>query len=147
MRAYMTLVVLALAASLSEPAMAQQPDGTAGAKLAEAEPAPLDCTMTTSQICKDDSCAKSETFGSLKLPSRLLVHFDRRVIASTSEDGLPHVSSINSFATSEDGVVLQGVDGSTGWMIHLSRKDPDISFAVASHHTVMTAFGTCKAID
>lgn len=139
---------LALAASA---ALAQTPTAPAPAAPASvaseppALPPPLDCTFEKAFVCEaGKGCASVATLGELPLPSRMLVHFGKQILASTSKAGLPHISSIASVASAGDGLVLQGVDGHTGWVMQASRGSPGVTFTVVDHDTVLTAFGACK---
>ncbi len=119
---------------------------TAPQAVVETLPTPADCRLTKAQLCKaDGGCAESASFGELALPARLLIHYTNRVIASTSADGLPHISTIDTLSSAGDNLTLQGVDGLTGWIVQTSRAEDGISFTVVSHEVVLTAFGTCKA--
>ncbi|WP_119272044.1 hypothetical protein [Taklimakanibacter deserti] len=112
----------------------------------EALPTPADCTLTKAQLCKaDGGCAESASLGDLALPARVLVHYTDRVIASTSADGLPHVSTVDTLSSVGDNLTLQGVDGLTGWIVQTSKSEDGVSFTVVSHEVVLTAFGTCQA--
>jgi hypothetical protein len=142
-----TIVALALACmtgtSLAQGATA---DTAAPQTAVEALPTPADCTLTKAQLCKaDGGCVESTSLGDLALPARLLIHYAKRVIASTSADGLPHVSTVDALSSVGDNLTLQGVDGLTGWIIQTSRAEDGVSFTVVSHEVVLTAFGTCKA--
>lgn len=106
--------------------------------------APLFCTIATAHSCTGAACTKSETFGELKLPVKLLVHADSRVIASTSAEGFPHISQIASFAKTGNDYVLQGVDHASGWMIHLDEGGAKMSFALTTNAVALIAIGTCK---
>jgi hypothetical protein len=126
-----------------EPALRdQQAAGT------EPLPHPIDCTFTEARLCKTGSdCSAAEALGEVPLPARFLIHFEQQIIASVNADGLPHVSTIGVLARSGDSLILQGVDGATGWTIQGSTSDEMASFTVASHDSVLNAFGTCKAIE
>jgi hypothetical protein len=114
---------------------------------APAVPAPYDCTLVEAVLCKAGaSCTPSKTLGELPLPARMLVHFERQLLASTGPDGLPHVSTIGSLARSGDIVVAQGVDGGTGWMVHTTHNDDEVTFVAASDDFIINAFGTCKPL-
>jgi hypothetical protein len=139
-----TIIILALASmtgtALGQNATPQTPTP------AEALPTPADCTLTKAQLCKaDGGCAESASLGDLALPARLLVHYTNRVVASTSADGLPHISTADTLASVGENLTMQGVDGPTGWIIQTSRANDGVSFTVVSHEAVLTAFGTCKA--
>jgi hypothetical protein len=133
-------------ALLSGAALAQETPAAA----APAEPqhlAPYDCTLTEAVLCKAGaSCTPAKTLGELALPARVLLHFDQEVLAGVSGDGLPHVSKMSSIARSGDIVVAQGVDGGTGWMVHATSNDDEVTFVAASDDFIINAFGTCKAL-
>lgn len=137
-----TIAALTLACMIST-ALAQEATTEKGV---ETLPSPADCTLTKAQLCRaDGGCAESASLGDLALPARLLIHYTNRVIASTSPDGLPHVSTVDALSSVGDNLTLQGADGLTGWIIQTSRADDGVSFTVVSHEVVLTAFGTCKA--
>lgn len=111
-------------------------------------PHPAVCTFTKAVICKDDSgCEPTDSLGDLPLPARFLFQFEKRIIAATGPDGLPHISTIRALAHSGDSLVLQGISGAAGWTIQSSVSDGGTTFVTASNHTVLSAFGICKAAE
>ncbi|MGF7161343.1 hypothetical protein FHS85_002978 [Rhodoligotrophos appendicifer] len=109
---------------------------------------PLNCTVTKVMSCKVESgCKDAQSFGDVPLPAKVLVDPEHRLIAGVNTDGLPHVSDIQLYSQTEYYMTVQGIDGQVGWMIHASRKDPSMTFTVASHHAVLTGFGDCKTIE
>jgi hypothetical protein len=133
-----------LSACLAHPAWSQPAPQTQQQQPALQPPAPLFCTMTTAHSCTGATCTKSESFGDLKLPAKLLIQFDSRVIASTSNDGFPHISQIASFAKTGNDYVLQGVDHASGWMIHLDEGGARMSFALTTNAVALIGTGSCK---
>jgi len=129
-----------------------------GAALAQETPAPAapaeaphlppyDCTLTEAVLCKAGAtCTPAKTLGELNLPARVLLHFDQQVLAGVSSDGLPHVSEMSTVARSGDIVVAQGIDSGTGWMVHATSNDDEVTFVAASDDFIVNAFGTCKPI-
>ncbi len=124
-------LALAASAALAQtptapaPAAPALPPRSAAASEPPALPAPLDCTFEKAFVCEaGKGCASVATLGELPLPSRMLVHFGKQILASTSKAGLPHISSIASVASAGDGLILQGVDGHTGWVMQASRGNP-----------------------
>ncbi|RXF73004.1 hypothetical protein [Hansschlegelia zhihuaiae] len=141
MRALLTSLALSIAAASAAAAQpAEQPASPASAE----ELSPLFCTVTSAQLCSGESCSRAETFGQVKLPAQVLIHFGQKIIASTNADGFPHVTSIASLAEAGGDFILQGVDGPSGWMIHLGSADPKMTFTVASNDAVLTGIGACK---
>ena len=106
--------------------------------------APLFCTVTTANSCNALGCTKSESFGDLKLPAKLLIHLESRILASTNADGFPHISHIASFALTGKDHVLQGVDHAIGWMIQLDEAGSRMTYALTSNEKILTGSGTCK---
>lgn len=152
MRIRTLLFFVALAVGFSHPGLAQTAPAPPPAPSAAAAPAgeeephiPLFCTVTSANICSGETCKKTETFGDLKLPTKVLIHFESRVIASTSEDGFPHLSPVADLAKVGDGLILTGIDGGVGWMIHVGLKSPKMTFAIATNEQVLTGIGTCEA--
>lgn len=142
-----TISALALAC-MAGTALAQDTKTETGAPqtTVEALPTAADCTLTKAHLCKaDGGCAESASLGDLALPARILIHYAKRVIASTGPDGLPHVSTVDTLSSVGDNLTLQGVDELTGWIIQTSRTEDGVSFTAVSHEVVLTAFGTCKA--
>lgn len=138
-----TALFLTVAAMTAAPAFGQvQPDAAA------APPTPrVDCTIESARLCKADGCEASTILGELTLPARVLVDQASGVIATVGPDGLPHVTPVQSQAVSAAGtVVLQGVEGPAGWMMHGSPSDEATTFIIASNHTALVAFGSCKPI-
>ena len=129
-------------------AQAQETPATPAAPAAaEQHLPPYDCTLTEAVLCKaGSSCTPAKTLGELALPARVLLHFEQQVLAGVSADGLPHVSSMSSVAQSGDIVVAQGVDGGTGWMVHATNNDDEVTFVAASDDFIINAFGTCKPL-
>jgi len=106
---------------------------------------PYDCTLTEAVLCKaGSSCTPAKTLGELPLPARVLLHFEQQVLAGVSTDGLPHVSTMGSLSRSGDIIVAQGVDSGTGWMVHSTSNDDEVTFVAASDDFIINAFGTCK---
>jgi hypothetical protein len=145
MRVSSPILASAFLVALSAGALAQETPAPAAQ---EPMPHPVDCTFTAATICTAGaSCQPSDSLGEVSLPARMLIHFEHRMIAMASDDGLPHVSSISAFAASGEGQILQGVEGGSGWTIHATTGDDDVTFVIASHHTVLNAFGTCKPAE
>lgn len=142
-------IAAAVFAVLSGHAQAQDAPAPAPAAPAaeEANLPPYDCTLKEAVLCKaGSSCTPAKTLGELSLPARVLLNFDQQVLAGVNADGLPHVSSMSSIARSGDIVVAQGVDSGTGWMVHATANDDEVTFVAASDDFIINAFGTCKPI-
>jgi len=108
-------------------------------------PPPADCTFTKVFVCEaEKGCSTAPELGTIDLPARFLVHYAKQIIASTNDDGLPYVSSIQALSSSGDNITLQGADGLVGWIMQLSRSEPGATLTTVSHESVLTAFGTCK---
>jgi hypothetical protein len=140
---------LLLATGLLGPAGAQEAASPSADEAAAGQvPAPYDCTLREVFRCQPGSgCAPAETLGEMSLPARVLVNFEQQVIAGVNSDGLPHVSTITDFARSGDILVMLGIDGGTGWMMHGTANDDEVTFVAASDDFVLNAFGACKAIE
>ncbi len=108
-------------------------------------PNSADCIIDKVMICKAESgCAASDSLGEVKLPAKVTVDFKNRVVMTMHPSGFPSASPIGTFATLNNQVFLQGVDKGVGWMLQGSGADRSMTVAIASHHTVLTGFGTCE---
>lgn len=137
--------VLAASTAFAQAPVAPQAPAEPAASDAAPLPPPFDCTLDKAFLCEaGKGCASVNALGDLPLPNRMLVHFGKQIIASTSKAGLPHISTIASMASAGDGLVLQGIEGPTGWMLQASRTNPGVTFTVVDHDSVLTAFGACK---
>ena len=136
---------LGFAASIAGTAAAQ---GEEGAAAVPEMPAPYDCTLTKAALCKAGAeCTPVDKVGELSLPARLLVDFEEQRLAGVGPDGLPHVSEITDLARSGDILVALGVDAGTGWMLHSTANDDEVTFVAASDDFIVNAFGTCKPAE
>ncbi|MGE0213439.1 MAG: hypothetical protein AB7S41_17250 [Parvibaculaceae bacterium] len=142
-----TSFALAGLASLLIAASAQAQDSKPQV-MVDAMPKPADCSFTKAMVCKADAaCEEAKAVGDIPLPARVLVHYQKKVIAATSSEGIPHVSSIDSLATSGDNLTLQGVDGGAGWVLQTSRTEDGATFTAVTHESVLLSFGTCKTLE
>lgn len=135
-------------AAFAQAQTAQAPAEAAAAPVEAAIPdlpPPADCTFTKVYTCEaEKGCAPAAELGTIDLPARFLVHYGRKIIASVSDSGLPHVTEIVSAASAGDNVTLQGTDDQVGWVMQLSRSKPQVTLTTVTNDKVLTAFGTCK---
>jgi hypothetical protein len=92
----------------------------------------------------EKGCAPAAELGTIDLPARFLVHYGRKIIASVSDSGLPHITEIVSAASAGDNITLQGTDDLVGWVMQLSRSRPQVTLTTVTNDKVLTAFGTCQ---
>lgn len=137
-----TSLALALVATAPSPALAQQ---TAVAPAGQI--APAHCTLTKAMMCREGGCTPSDSFGELKLPTKVSLDFVRKVLLGISPDGFATASSLDSLAVADNQLIAYGVDHGSSWMAHASATEPSITIAVSSQHTVLSAFGTCIAAN
>ena len=136
-----TSLAAALLAASAACASAQQSAAPAG------QIAPAHCTLTRAMLCKEGGCAPSDSFGELKLPTKVSIDFVRKVLLGVGPDGFATASSVDSLALAENQLIAFGVDHGSSWMAHASATDPSITIAVSSQHTVLSAFGSCVAAN
>jgi hypothetical protein len=135
--AFVLAVSSAGAAAQDAPAPEAQP----------AMPAPAACTLDKAFSCRaDGGCSSSDSFGELKLPAKVLVQYEKQIVATADAEGLPRVSSIHAISTVADTITVQGAERGTGWALLASRSKPGMTFTVSSETAVITAFGTCKTL-
>lgn len=140
-----SLFVLALGPGPSQSQPQPQPQSQPQQPAAAPEtPLPLFCTLTSAHSCTGQACVRVEALGDLKLPAKMLIHFENRMVASTSSEGFPHISQIASLASTAGDHVLQGVDHAVGWMIHLDEAGSKMTIAMTSNEKILTGAGTCR---
>lgn len=130
------------------PAAPATPPAAAPAAPADVPPLPnsIDCTFTKAFMCdKSKGCNESKELGEIDLPAHFLLHFGERIIASVDDNGVPHISTIESVSGAGPALTLQGTDGGVAWVLQLSRADNDVTLTTVSDDTVLTSFGSCKA--
>ena len=135
-------LALALAVASASHASAQQ---AAAAPTGQINPA--HCTLTKAMLCKEGGCTPSDSFGELRLPTKVSLDFVRKVLLGVSPDGFATASSLDSLAVADNQLIAYGVDHGSSWMAHASATEPSITIAVSSQHTVLSAFGTCVAAN
>lgn len=138
--AFLTLALFTVFGS--QLAAAQEP-----APEAAKEIAPAHCTLSKAMLCKESGCAASETFGDLKLPTKVSLDVVRRVLLGVGPDGFATASTVDSFAVAGTELIAYGVDQGSSWMAHADASDQTVTVTVSSDHTVLSAFGTCIAAD
>jgi hypothetical protein len=149
----MTVRMLALAIVLASSSLASAQAQAPAAKgpadgPATKMPKSAACIVTKAVTCKDDAtCTPTMEIGEAKLPLKITIDFENRVLMSVDKDGFPVASPISSFVGGNKQIILQGVDEGIGWIIHGSESDLTMSFSIASHHTVLSGFGTCEIDD
>ena len=136
-----SLALALLVASASHAAAQQSPASSTG------QIAPAHCTLTKAMLCKDSGCTPSDSFGELKLPTKVSIDFVRKVMLGISPDGFATASTLDSLAVADNQLIAYGVDHGSSFMAHASATDPSITIAVSSQHTVLSAFGSCVAAN
>jgi hypothetical protein len=138
-------ITLALILTLGAPlAHAQDP---AAASADTKEIAPAHCTLNKAMLCKESGCSPSDSFGELKLPTKISLDFSKRVLLGVGPDGFATASVLDSFAVAGTELIGYGVDQGSSWMAHADAQDQTVTITVSSEHTVLTAFGTCVAAN
>ncbi|UOK72260.1 hypothetical protein [Ancylobacter polymorphus] len=121
------------------PSAAVPPPAPAG----DALPAPVACTFEKVFVCTPAGCNPSPELGTIDLPAHFLIHFGEQIIASVSDDKVPHISSIQSVIGDGDTLILDGNDNMAAWAIQLSLDKPEATLTTLAGGKVLTSFGTC----
>lgn len=138
----LTSLALALILASASHASAQPTAAAPGGQMA-----PAHCTLTKAMLCKEGGCTPSDSFGELKLPTKVSLDFVRKVLLGISPDGFATASTLDSLAVADNQLIAYGVDHGSSWMAHASATEPSITIAVSSQHTVLSAFGSCVAAN
>ena len=138
-------VVLMTSLAASTIALAQGGTPTPSKAAPDKPPRSAACTVAKAMTCKEDAtCTPATAIGEIKLPMKVTIDFQNRVMMSTDNDGFAVASPIATLVGGNGEVVLQGIDRGVGWIMHGSRNNLKMSFAMTSHDTILTAFGTCE---
>lgn len=147
-------IIFAAVVAAGTPALAQNsatPSGqkaeAKGAVAVDQMPKSAACIISKAIVCKSDGkCAPSETIGQLSLPMKVTVDFQNRVLITVGNDGFPVSSAISTFGAGAGSrqLVMQGIDQGIGWVMHGSGESKTVSFSMADHDTVLSAFGSCE---
>jgi hypothetical protein len=138
-----SLALALFLAGVSHAAFAQEPTAADANK----QLVPAHCTLNKAMLCKAESCTPSDTFGELKLPTKVSLDFGKRVLLGVDPDGFATASTIDSFAVQGTELIGYGVDQGTSWVAHADASDHTVTITVSSDHSVLNAFGTCVAAD
>ena len=137
-------VVLMTSLAASTIALAQGNTPTPTKAAPDKPPRSAAFTVTKAMTCKADAtCTPATAIGEIKLPMKVAIDFQNRVMMSTDNDGFAVASPIGTLVGGNGEVVLQGIDRGVGWIMHGSRNNLKVSFAMTSHDTILSAFGTC----
>src|SRR5215217_372662 len=113
-----TYLALAFLAASASHASAQQPAAAPTGQIA-----PAHCTLTRAMLCKEGGCTPSDSFGELKLPTKVSLDFVRKVLLGVSPDGFATASALDSLAVAENQLIAFGVDHGSSWMAHAHATD------------------------
>lgn len=95
-------------------------------------------TCTPDGVCK----ALGDVLGQ-KVPGRITVDFENRVISEPHGTGWTNSARIGTLARSAGQMVAHGIEGPFSWQILINDKDGAMSYTAATADLIVTAFGTC----
>ncbi|WP_428032148.1 hypothetical protein [Ancylobacter sp.] len=137
-------LLLGLAAAQAQDSSGPSAAVPAPAPEGDTLPAPIACSFDKVFVCEGSGCAPSQELGTIDLPAQFLIHFGEQIIASVSDDNLPHISSIQSVIGNGDTLILDGNDNMAAWAIEVSPTKSTASLSTLAGGKVLSAFGTCK---
>ena len=140
-----SFVLVLTSITASTMAIAQGAPPSASKTSPDKPPKSAACIVAKAVTCKPDAtCAPVAAVGEIKLPMKVTIDFQNRVMMSVDNDGYPVASPIGTAVGGNNQVIIQGVDHGVGWTLHGSAADLKVSFAMVSHEAVLSGFGTCE---
>jgi hypothetical protein len=107
---------------------------------------PLVCAATQVVMCAERADCERGHPEAFNLPVLFRVDIAKKVVESQRVSGEKRVSTIGSVTQGDGKVVLQGVDGSSGWSAGLDQSTGALTLVSADYGVTYSVFGTCVAL-
>lgn len=114
----------------------------------DGEIADLACTVAKGTICRpSEGCKPAEQLGEEKLPIKLTIDFDSRVVMSAVSRGYISSSRIALVARDGDQLMLHGIEHGFAWLIAVHEKTRVLSMSINSVRGAFAGFGECVRVE
>ena len=91
--------------------------------------------------------ARAEKLGEEKLPIKITIDFDNRVVMSALSRGYISASRISLLARDGDQLMLHGIEHGFAWLISVDEKTRVLSMSINSARGAFAGFGDCVAVE
>ena len=110
--------------------------------------ADLACSVAKGTIFRPaEGCNAAEKLGEEKLPIKITIDFDNRVVMSALSRGYISASRIALLARDGDQLVLHGIEHGFAWLIAVDEKTRIMSMSINSARGAFAGFGDCIAVE
>jgi hypothetical protein len=114
----------------------------------DGEIADLACSVAKGTICRPgEGCNPAEKLGEEKLPIKITIDFDNRVVMSALLRGYISASRIALLARDGDQLMLHGIEHGFAWLIAFDEKTRVLSMSINSARGAFAGFGDCVAVE
>lgn len=103
----------------------------------------LICATRDVVACEYASGCIQGSPGSFDLPDFLVIDFKKNQVTASKETGIKNVSPLKTVETTQQQIILQGVENHRGWTAAIDRKTGHLSITSSGADLSYMIFGTC----
>ena len=106
----------------------------------------LVCSSVEVIGCVDGPACLQAKARDFELPEFVFVDFANKVVRATDESGIKEVSPIKSSETTDQQLILQGIENHRGWTMAIDRSTGRMSISSTGPEVDFLIFGACTAL-
>ena len=103
----------------------------------------LICAISYASLCHINEDCTEGTVDTVNLPLLLKIHPKKKTIESTRLEGEQRTSTISAVNTSNNNLILQGVQEGSGWNMTINKTNGQMSISSSLDGQGYVAFGVC----
>jgi hypothetical protein len=102
------------------------------------------CEVKAVSTCTPDGACKAvgEVLGA-KVPARITIDYDNRVISEPHGQGWTQSAHIGTLARAAGQTIAHGIEGPFAWQVLVYDKDGSMSYVASTADVIVSAFGKC----
>jgi hypothetical protein len=103
------------------------------------------CEVKAVSTCTPDGGCKAvgDVLGA-KVPARITIDYDNRVISEPHGQGWIRSAHIGTLARAAGQTIAHGIEGPFAWQVLVYDKDGSMSYVASTADVVVSAFGKCS---
>ena len=105
----------------------------------------LTCAVMDVVACTEGPTCLQGSSKTFDLPVFLFVDFKAKVVRGTNEGGGKKVSSVENSETTEQQILLQGVENHRGWSLAIDRRTGQLNLSSSGADVSFMVSGACTA--
>ena len=105
----------------------------------------LTCAVMDVVACTEGPTCLQGSSKTFDLPVFLFVDFKAKVVRGTNEGGGKEVSSVENSETTEQQILLQGVEDHRGWSMAIDRQTGQLNLSSSGADVSFMLSGACTA--